>query len=261
MFEDVLKRDRLVVLASLLLLAALAWAYLISLALAMNDMAGMGGAGDMSGMGEIAGGLKPWTVADGVLMFVMWAIMMLAMMLPSAAPMILIFARVNGKQRDKGNVYVPTAIFSAGYVIVWTLFSLVATAAQWGLQNAALLSPAMVSASVYLGAALFIAAGIYQWTPLKQACLKHCRSPLEFIMHHWRPGRAGALRVGLGHGAFCLGCCWSVMALLFVGGVMNLIWVAVITIFVAAEKMFPHGPWIGRVGGVAMIAAGVYLLA
>ncbi|MDP6474660.1 MAG: DUF2182 domain-containing protein, partial [Alphaproteobacteria bacterium] len=175
--------------------------------------------------------------------------------------MILIFARVNAKQRDKGNVYVPTAIFTAGYVIVWTLFSLLATAAQWGLQNAALLSPAMVSTSAYLGAALFIAAGIYQWTPLKQACLKHCRSPLEFIMHHWRPGRAGALRMGLGHGAFCLGCCWSVMALLFVGGVMNLIWVAVITIFVAAEKMFPHGPWIGRTAGVAMIAAGVYLLA
>ncbi|MDP6475761.1 MAG: DUF2182 domain-containing protein, partial [Alphaproteobacteria bacterium] len=121
MIEDVVKRDRLVVLASLLLVAALAWAYLINMALGMSDMAGMGGAGDMGGMGDIAGGLKPWTVADGILMFAMWAIMMLAMMLPSAAPMILIFARVNAKQRDKGNVYVPTAIFTAGYVIVWTL--------------------------------------------------------------------------------------------------------------------------------------------
>lgn len=258
MMVDVLKRDRLVVLASLCVLAALAWAYLINMALGMDAMADMPGGG---GMGDVAGKLKPWTVMDGLLMFLMWAIMMLAMMLPSAAPMILIFARVNAKQRDKGNGYVPTFIFAAGYIVVWSVFSLFATAAQWGLQNAALLSPGMVSTSVYLGGALFIAAGIYQWTPLKQACLKHCRSPLEFIMHHWRPGAAGAFRMGLGHGAFCLGCCWSVMALLFVGGVMNLIWVAVITIFVAVEKMFPHGAWVGRVTGMAMIAAGVYLMA
>ena len=255
MMVDVLKRDRLVVLASLCVLAALAWAYLINMALGMGAMA------DMPGMGDIAGKLKPWTVMDGLLMFLMWAIMMLAMMLPSAAPMILIFARVNAKQRDKGNGYAPTFIFAAGYIVVWSVFSLFATAAQWGLQNAALLSPGMVSTSVYLGGALFIAAGIYQWTPLKQACLKRCRSPFEFIMHHWRPGAAGAFRMGLGHGAFCLGCCWSVMALLFVGGVMNLIWVAVITIFVAVEKMFPHGAWVGRVTGMAMVAAGVYLMA
>ncbi len=255
MLVDVLKRDRLVVLGSLLAVAALAWAYLIHLAVAMDDMPAMGG-----GMGDMAASLKPWTVTDGLLMFAMWAIMMLAMMLPSAAPMILIFARVNSKQRDKGNAYVPTVIFASGYVLVWTLFSVLATAAQWGLQNAALLSPMMVSTSTYLGGGLFILAGIYQWTPLKQACLKHCRSPLEFIMHHWRAGSGGAFRMGLGHGAFCLGCCWSVMALLFVGGVMNLIWVAIITIFVAAEKMIPYGPWAGRVTGVAMIAMGVYLI-
>ena len=257
-FVDILKRDRWVVLASLLVVAALAWAYLISMAIGMSDMSGMPG---MADIGTVAGQMKPWTVADGILMFLMWTIMMLAMMLPSAAPMILIFARVNQNQRDKGNPYVPTIVFTGGYIIVWTVFSLAATAAQWGLQNAALLSPAMVSTSVYLGGALFIAAGIYQWTPLKQACLKHCRSPLQFIMHHWRPGTRGALRMGLGHGAFCLGCCWSVMALLFVGGVMNLIWVAVITIFVAAEKMFPQGAWIGRMAGCAMIAAGIYLMA
>jgi predicted metal-binding membrane protein len=250
-FVDILKRDRWVVLASLLVVAALAWAYLIHMALTMRGMAAMG---------DIAGQMKPWTVEDGILMFAMWAIMMLAMMLPSAAPMILIFVRVNRTQRDKGNAYVPTVIFVGGYVIVWTGFALLATAAQGGLQYAALLSPAMTGTSVYLGAALFIAAGVYQWTPLKQACLKHCRSPLEFIMHHWRPGARGALRMGLGHGAFCLGCCWSVMALLFVGGVMNLIWVAIITIFVAVEKIFPQGPWIGRVTGVAMIAAGIYLM-
>ena len=255
MIEDVLKRDRLVVVGSLLALAALAWAYLIHMALATGDMAAMGGIGDMAAQ------LKPWSAADGVLMFLMWAIMMVAMMLPSAAPMILIFSRVNSKQRDKGNAYVPTIVFAGGYITVWTLFSVLATATQWGLQNTALLSPGMVSTSVYLGGGLFIAAGIYQWTPLKQACLKHCRSPLAFIMHHWRPGTAGAFRMGLGHGAFCLGCCWSVMALLFVGGVMNLIWVAVITIFVAVEKIFPHGTWVGRISGMAMIAAGTYLMA
>ncbi len=251
-FLDILKRDRWVVLTSLLVVAALAWAYLIRMALDISEM---------GNMATMAGQMKPWTIEDGILMFVMWAIMMLAMMLPSAAPMILIFARVNYNQRDKGNAYVPTIIFASGYIIVWTVFSLLATAAQWGLQYAALLSPGMVSTSVYLGGGLFIAAGIYQWTPLKQACLKHCRSPLEFIMHHWRPGTRGAFRMGLGHGAFCLGCCWSVMALLFVGGVMNLIWVAVITIFVAAEKMLPYGPWAGRVTGCAMIAAGIYLMA
>jgi predicted metal-binding membrane protein len=251
-FVDILKRDRWVVLTSLLIVAALAWAYLINMALDM---------GAMGNMGAMAGQMKPWTIEDGILMFVMWAIMMLAMMLPSAAPMILIFARVNGNQRDKGNAYVPTIVFAGGYIIVWTAFSLLATAAQWGLQYAALLSPDLVSTSVYLGGGLFIAAGIYQWTPLKQACLKHCRSPLEFIMHHWRPGARGAFRMGLGHGAFCLGCCWSVMALLFVGGVMNLIWVAVITIFVAVEKIFPYGAWVGRVTGCAMIAAGIYLMA
>ncbi len=254
MLVNVLKRDRLVVLVALLLLVVLAWAYLIHLALAMGNMA------DMGGMGDIAIKLKPWTVVDGLLMFVMWAIMMMAMMLPSAAPMILIFARVNAKQRDNGNAYVPTVIFAAGYLFVWSLFSLLATGVQWGLQNAALLSPGMVSTSMYLGGALFIAAGIYQWTPLKQVCLKHCRSPLEFILHHWRPGATGAFRMGLGHGAFCLGCCWSVMALLFVGGVMNLIWVAVIAIFVAVEKIFPHGHWVGRIAGLAMIAAGGYLI-
>ena len=257
MIEDLLKRDRLVVLGSLFLVVALAWAYLIRMALGMNGMADMA---DMGDIGDTVSNLKPWTVADGMLMFVMWAIMMLAMMLPSAAPMILIFARVNRKQRDRGNAYIPTIIFAAGYIVLWSMFALFATALQWGLQNAALLSPTMVSNSVYLGGGLFIAAGIYQWTPLKQACLKHCRSPLEFIMHHWRPGAEGAFRMGLGHGAYCLGCCWFVMALLFVGGVMNLIWVAVIAIFVAAEKMFPHGAWIGRITGGAMIAAGAYLI-
>ena len=220
----------------------------------------MGDMADMDGMGDVVLKMRPWSVVDGLLMFVMWAIMMIAMMLPSAAPMILIFARVNAKQRDKGNAYIPTAIFTAGYLVVWSVFSLLATGVQWGLQNAALLSSEMVSTSVYLGGTLFVAAGIYQWTPLKQACLKHCRSPLEFVLHHWRPGTAGAFRMGLGHGAFCLGCCWSVMALLFVGGVMNLIWVAIIAIFVALENIFPNGHWVGRITGLAMIAAGGYLI-
>jgi predicted metal-binding membrane protein len=277
--EAVAKRDRLVVLSGLLLAAALAWFYLIDMAVDMGDMSGGGGnslSGEMSrdadggvGMtGDAPGAMsatdtvmqmQAWSVSDGLLMFAMWAIMMVAMMLPSAAPMILIFAKVNRKQRENGNPYVPTSLFALGYILMWAAFSIAATAIQWGLQSAALLSPMMVSTSVILGGVLFIAAGIYQWTPLKYACLKNCRSPLSFIMQHWQPGQAGAFRMGLGHGSFCLGCCWFVMGLLFVGGVMNLAWVAAITVFVVAEKIFPHGQWVARAGGVAMVGAGVYL--
>ena len=174
--------------------------------------------------------------------------------------MILIFARVD-RSKGAGRPFAATTLFALGYVAVWAAFSVGATAMQWGLQNAALLSPMMVATSTILGGILFIVAGVYQWTPLKYACLKHCRSPMAFIMGHWRPGRWGALRMGLGHGAFCLGCCGFVMGLLFVGGVMNLAWVAAITVFVVAEKLAPKGEWVARAGGVAMVAAGVYLLA
>ena len=249
--EGIARRDRLVVLAGLVAAAALAWLYLIDMAL---DTGGAMGAGDGAMLA-----MQAWSATDGLLMWAMWAVMMVAMMVPSAAPMILIFARVD-RSRGAGRPFAATTLFALGYVLVWAAFSVAATAMQWGLQNAALLSPMMVATSTVLGGALFVAAGVYQWTPLKYACLKHCRSPFAFIMGHWRPGRAGAFRMGVGHGAFCLGCCGFVMGLLFVGGVMNLAWVAAITVFVVAEKLLPRGEWVARIGGVAMAAAGIYLI-
>jgi len=156
---------------------------------------------------------------------------------------------------------VPTAIFVAGYLLVWGGFSLVATAAQWWLQQNALLSPMLALATPPLGGALFVMAGLYQWSPLKSACLRQCRSPFAFLLNQWRDGWSGALRMGAGHGAYCLGCCWVLMALLFAVGVMNLLWVAAIAAFVFAEKLLPHGIWIARLGGIAMAAFGVWLAA
>jgi len=156
--------------------------------------------------------------------------------------------------------YVPTAIFLGGYVIVWTGFSALATLAQWGLHETALLSPMMVSTSPILGGLLLLTAGVYQWTPLKYACLKHCRSPLGFLMTNWREGPRGALIMGLRHGMFCTVCCWFLMALLFVAGVMNLLWVATITLFVLVEKVVPRGDIVGRVAGGVLVIAGLVLL-
>jgi predicted metal-binding membrane protein len=182
--------------------------------------------------------------------------MMMAMMLPSAAPMILLFAMINRKQRDKGAAYVPTGIFAAGYALVWGAFSLVAIFAQWGLERSGLLSSMMASTSVLLGAGLLIAAGLYQLTPLKHACLRHCRSPFAFVTQHWRPGDLGALRMGIEHGAFCAGCCWFLMALLFYGGIMNLYWIIGLALYVLLEKTIPAGHWLGRIAGVLLIAWG-----
>ena len=224
-------------------------------------MSGMAGMSDMPGMAGMAmPQLHAWTAAEFVLMFLMWAVMMVGMMLPSAAPMILLYDRVRERQEAKGASLTATAVFAAGYLLAWALFSLAAVVAQWALEQAALLSPMMVSASPWLGGGLLIAAGIYQWTPLKHACLVHCRMPITFLAHHWHPGGLGALRMGLHHGLFCIGCCWVLMALLFVFGVMNLLWIAALAIFVLLEKVLPRGDWVGRVSGALMIAAGLWLM-
>jgi len=216
-------------------------------------------AAEMSGMdGMMAAGA--WTVGYAGLIFFMWWIMMLGMMLPSAAPMLLLFARMMRKEKEKGAPYVPTGVFAFGYLVMWAVFSAVATGAQWGLETSGLLSSMMVGTSAVLGAILLIAAGIWQITPLKHACLKHCRSPVGFLSAHWRPGRTGAFRMGLVHGAFCLGCCWFLMALLFYGGVMNLFWIIGLAIYVLIEKLLPAGARIGRLTGIALIAWGALLL-
>ncbi len=261
----ILRRDRLPALVGMIGVTVLSWLYLFWLAAGMSAPGG-GMAGDMSGMsaGGMAGMAMPalhaWTVGYFVLMFLMWAVMMVGMMLPSAAPMILLYDRVRERQEAKGANLAATAIFAAGYLAAWALFSLAAVLAQWALEQAALLSPMMVSASPWLGGGLLILAGVYQWTPLKNACLVHCRAPITFLAHHWRPGRAGAFRMGLHHGLYCVGCCWVLMALLFVFGVMNLIWIAMLAIFVLLEKVLPRGDRVGRVSGGLMIAIGLLLV-
>ena len=201
--------------------------------------------------------LAPWSVAAVVPLFLMWSEMMVAMMLPSAAPMILTFAMVNRKRREREQPFVPTAIFVLGYLAIWTAFSLIAALAQWALHGTALLSPMMVSTSRWLAGVLLIAAGLFQWTALKHACLRHCRSPLSFLLTDWREGNRGAFIMGLKHGAFCAGCCWFLMALLFVAGVMNMWWVAALTLLVLVEKLAAKGVWVGRGAGVLLVLWGI----
>lgn len=239
-------------------MVALAWAYTIA-GVGMHDM-------DAASMGMTAEEHEAmmlrvgWTPSYALLMFFMWWIMMIAMMVPSAAPMVLFFAAVNRKQPGAGGI-VPTSVFLAGYLLAWAGFSLVATGLQWGLERAGLVSPMMMAAGPLLGGGLLIAAGLYQATPLKQACLRHCRGPLAFLTSRWRPGAAGALRMGVEHGAWCLGCCWFLMALLFVGGVMNVLWIAGLAVYVLIEKVVPFGHWLSYVTGALLVAAGVALIA
>jgi predicted metal-binding membrane protein len=262
--ETVLRRDRVVVAAALALLAALAWAYVLWLAADM-DMGGM----DMSefrmipaGMGMMAPALAPWSGMEFAFVFAMWAVMMIGMMTPSAAPMILIYARVGRQAAIADQPFAATGWFAAGYLIAWTGFALIATLAQWALDRAALLDSTMASASNRVGGVVLIAAGLYQWTPLKDVCLAKCRSPFQFILQlgGFRRDAAGSVLLGLRHGAYCVGCCWVLMALLFVGGVMNVLWIALLALLVLVEKLVPFGRWIARAAGVAFVAAGAWLL-
>ena len=246
--EDMIRRDRWLILVGIVLSVGLAWAYLVDMALGMSDTTMM--------MAEAT----PWAAGTVVSMIIMWAVMMVGMMLPSASPMILIFAKVARRKRELGRVSAPTPIFVLGYVVVWTVFSIAAGLVQSALQGVALLSPMLVSTSGYLGGGLFVLAGLYQLTPLKNACLRYCRSPMDFVLNHWREGRRGAFLMGLEHGAWCAGCCWAIMALLFVLGGMNLVWVAALTVLVLVEKVIPGGEWVARGGGIAMLGIGIYLL-
>jgi len=248
--EAALKRDRLMVGGALVLIALLAWGYTAYLARTM----GMAG-GDMA-----LPQLQAWSAAMFAFMFVMWFVMMVAMMLPSAAPMILTFTAVQRRRQAQGGAFVPSGVFIAGYLLVWAAFSLLATGAQYGLERAALVSPMMGKAAPWLGAVLLIGAGLYQFAPLKDVCLDKCRTPLGFIMTEWRDGRRGALLMGLRHGAYCTGCCWALMALLFVGGVMNLLWVALLALFVLIEKVLPAGGRLGKAGGIALIGWGAWIV-
>ena len=254
-FFAALRHDRVIVLGSLGLVVAIAWVWLLlGAGIGMEEM-------DMGG-GQIILMLPEWSLAYGLVVFAMWAVMMVAMMLPSAAPVTLLVANIARKRAAAGGAFgTGTALFVLSYLAVWCGFAAAATLLQWGLDEVGLMSDTMALASRIGAGIMLIAAGIYQWTPLKEACLRHCRSPLDFLLFHWREGGLGALVSGIGHGAYCLGCCWMLMALLFVGGIMNLAWIAAIALLVLIEKTLPWGGWVGRVIGVVLVVWGGVALA
>jgi len=202
-----------------------------------------------------------WSAGYAFVIFLMWCAMMVAMMVPSAAPMVLIHASIGRQQENAGRTLATTAICVACYRTVWTVFGLVATALQWGLESLGIVSGMMEIASPVIAGLVLITAGFYQLTPLKRVCLKHCQNPLTFVIQHWRPGKAGAFRMGLEHGGYCLGCCWFLMALLFVGGIMNLIWIAGIALYVGIEKFAVGHRWLTVATGVTLTVAGLRILA
>jgi len=312
MLEALLKRDRSVILAGLIVVILLSWVYLFYLARDMTgmDMSVVNDAGiaksnsagapkssdsaasmnnmdmpkkesmDMStgnatattgkastvtnhgvGAAMTMPQSQPWDLSEFILMFVMWMTMMVAMMLPSAAPMILLFAATNRQQETAFAPFGRTSLFVVGYLLVWAFFSLFAVLAQAALHSMALLSPVMATTNTVLAALLLLVAGIFQWTPYKYACLHRCRSPLSFLLNRWRPGSSGALQMGVEHGTYCLGCCWALMTLLFVAGVMNLLWIAVLAVLVLVEKVAPAGHYLSRMAGVVFVIWGIWLVA
>jgi predicted metal-binding membrane protein len=250
--QALLRHDRTIVLACLVVVVLLAWVWLfLGAGIQMSTM-------DMGG-GNIMMMSPEWTVGYVLLTFLMWAIMMMAMMLPSASPAILLASALM-RPRDGDHILGPTGLFVLGYLVVWVAFSLGGTALQWGLDRTGLLSTEMSVSSATLAGVLLIAAGVYQWTPWKRACLVHCRAPFGDLTKFWRRGAFGPMLAGLAHGSFCLGCCWLLMTLLFVGGVMNLLWIGVLALLVLVEKAVPVGPRISRWVGAALIGWGAVVL-
>lgn len=252
-----LGRERLLALAGTVILCLLAWRYLYV------EAAGMSAVDMMSGMEGMELAAQTPGVTELGHLFVMWSVMMLAMMLPSALPTILLFAKLQENRRGRSSGGAPAVaalLFVLGYLLAWTGYSAAAATTQWLLQRALLVSPMMVSASGVLSGSLLLLAGIYQLTPIKDRCISHCRSPLSFLTSHWREGLAGAVRMGIHHGGYCVGCCWALMALLFVLGVMNLFWVLVLAALVLIEKTAPRRSWVTPAVGGTLMAAGAWVL-
>lgn len=255
--ERVLRRDRVITALGLVLISAIAWLYtILGATVGIGKLTGAAPQMDMSAMAmpNIA---VPWDRLDLIYAFVMWFVMMVAMMLPSASPTILLFAKVDRTQQH--SPYIGTFVFTGAYLVVWAAFSLIATLANWALHTHGLMTSMMGRTLSIWNGCLLIAAGVYQFTPLKLACLNKCRSPLAFLLSEWREGNLGALVMGLRHGAYCVLCCWVLMALLFVLGVMNLLWVAALAVFVLAEKIGPNGPWLSRASGLLLIGWGIWV--
>jgi predicted metal-binding membrane protein len=262
--EALLSRPRVIVMAALVLLTLLALTYVLWLRAGM-----MAPSPDMPSMtvtqmaAMMSPGFAEWSAGHFFFIFAMWTVMMVGMMLPTITPMLLLYTRLAEKSLSSGLAFAATAWFAAGYLLAWTGFSLLATLAQYGLERLALLTPMMQSANRPFAAALLVAAGSYQWVPLKNVCLSQCRAPLSFIQRHggFRPGRLQAVRLGLLHGAYCVGCCWVLMTLLFAGGVMNIFWIVGLMIFMLAEKIAPGGRVLSKVAGVVMIMGGIWYFA
>jgi predicted metal-binding membrane protein len=236
------------VLASLVAVIALAWIWLLA---ASRDMYGA-----MSGWAAWMM-VTTWTPQYFLLVFVMWAAMMLGMMLPSATPVILLYGRIVRSSLDSRELLLRQYSFAAGYLLAWTAFSLGATLLQWTLSETSLMSMMMELSNRYWAAGFLIIAGLYQWTPAKRNCLSHCQSPAIWLTEHWRTRKIGALRMGTAHGLYCVGCCWALMGLLFVGGVMSLSWIAGLTALVLLEKLLPPRIAIDRWAGLAAVLAGL----
>ena len=250
---EVLKRDRAIVAFGLAGVAILSWTYLIYMDWGMRHM-------DVGMEMVIMPAMEHWTAWDLVLVFLMWAVMMVAMMVPAASPVILLFAEINRRRNEQQGTLVATGQFLLGYLTAWTGFSVLATLAQWGLLTATLVSPTMESTSKALGAGLLLTAGLFQFSRLKYACLAHCRPPLGFLATEWRGGSWGAFRMGVKHGGYCLGCCWALMGLLFAFGVMNLLWVASISILVLAEKIVPFKQLVSPAAGLVFIGWAAWIV-
>jgi predicted metal-binding membrane protein len=253
--ERLLARDRRLIALALAALVVLAWSYLLVLSKQMSADASMASMPGMPGMGGETGA----SAQSLALTVLMWWTMMIGMMVPSAAPMILLFGSVQRRQLAAESPRLRVALFTGGYLAIWGVFSVLAAGAQLALTKLALLAPLDLTVTAWLGAVLVALAGIYQLTPLKNACLRRCRSPAEFLSSRWRRGNAGALRMGIEHGLYCVGCCWLLMSLLFVVGIMNLVWVAVIAAFVLIEKLVPQGETTAKLNGVALLALALFL--
>ena len=249
----VLKRDRAIVAFGLAGVATLSWTYLIYMDWGMRHM-------DVGMNMVIMPAMQHWTAWDLALVFLMWVVMMVAMMVPAASPVILLFTEINRRRNEHQATFVSTGQFLLGYLTAWTGFSVLATLTQWGLLTAALVSPMMESTSKALGAGLLLIAGLFQFSRLKYACLAHCRSPMGFLATEWQPGSWGGFKMGLKHGGYCLGCCWALMSLLFAFGVMNLLWVASISALVLLEKITPANQLVSRLSGLLFIGWAAWIV-
>ena len=261
----VLRRDRVVIVLAVALLTAFAWSYLLWLSADMH----MGGI-NMTGLRMIPSGIglmmpadMPWRALEFAFVFAMWIVMMVGMMTPSAAPMFLMYARVGRQTEPHGKSLRATVWFAAGYFLVWVAFALFATLVQWGFERSALLDFTMASTDNVLGGLVFVAAGLYQWTRLNDLCLAQCQRPFEFVMCHggFRRDVPGCVVLGLRHGAYCVGCCWALMALLLVGGVMNVLWIALLALLAFLERVTSMGRVIARFAGIVLVVGGAWLFA